>query len=126
MRVAQKDSPVGDRERVNSWLVAKPYKCPVSFRCGFFRCGFHFYGNGVYQDPAGNRCCFPTKVRHLGWARGEELVAQSCALSVRELPPLQSGHRMLMSAINPAFGAVGITSIRKDAFRGLHASVPTV
>jgi len=87
---------------------------------------FHLDGNGVYQDPAGNRCCFPTKVRHLGWARGEELVAQSCALSVRELPPLQSGHRMLMSAINPAFGAVGITSMRKDAFRGLHASVPTV
>ena len=50
----------------------------------------------------------------MGRATGEELVAQSCALSVRELPPLQAGHRMLMSAINATFGAVGITSMRKD------------
>jgi hypothetical protein len=54
----------------------------------------------------------------------EKFLVQSCALSLRELPPLQSGHRWLMSAINVAFGADGITSMMKEAFSGMHTSVP--
>jgi hypothetical protein len=51
----------------------------------------------------------------------DKFVAYSCALSSRELPPLQSGHCRLMFAINVAFGADGVTSMRKEAFSGSHA-----
>ena len=59
-------------------------------------------------------------IRHL---RPGPFIVQSCVLSLRELPPLQSGHSGLMSAISVAFGADGITSMRNEAFSGLHAPV---
>ena len=87
----------------------------------------HISGNGVYQELGRIRCWHavnsPGSMTHIREDSRTYSNVQSTALSLRELPPLQSGYRLLMSAINVAFGTDGIKSMMKDSCSGMHTSL---